>query len=67
MEITKAIEEVRANPNFKKYGFTVDIRSNGEIVLKVNGPVGPFARKVSHRDSKDILNLIKISLENEKD
>jgi len=63
-DLQKAISEVRKNPNFKKYGFVVDFRDNGTIVLKTGEEeVNDHVHNISRSDSKNILNIINISID----
>ncbi len=62
LECLDGIDEVEKNPNFKKNGFTAEIRDNGTIVLRAIKSREYHSSDLSKKDSKHLLNIIRIGI-----
>jgi hypothetical protein len=63
---SKALSEVFNHPPYREEGFVVDIRLSGTIVLSAGKKVdNNFMHSLSKEDSDSILNIIRMSINEE--
>lgn len=58
-----AFMEVVKNPDFKKYGVSVHLLNNSNIIVQTGEREDPFSHSLSKEDSLNILNIIKMSID----
>ncbi len=60
---SEALKEIFHFPPYKEKGLTVDIRSNGTVVLSAGKPItNDYMHRLSKEDSDAILNIIRTSI-----
>ena len=65
---SKALAVVFNHPPYREQGFVVDIRKSGTIVLNAGKTAGnnEFMHSLSKEDSDYILNIIRMSINEER-
>jgi hypothetical protein len=61
-----SLMEVLKNPNYRKHGFSAELRDNGTIILKAGSITEHHTHSLSKDDSDRIHNIIRMSAMEEK-